>query len=306
MSRGLSLGFLPSIVMEDQKLIEKHAKAAGLGDIDVQWHAFIGGSTMNEQLIAGQVDFAAGGPPPFMVLWDRTGKLPQAVKGVAAICSSPMYLLTRNPDIKTVKDFTSKDRIAVPGLKISDQAVVLKMAAEKAFGDQAHLDPMTVMLSLPDAYAMLLSGGEINSAFSGPPFQYLDSELKKSGVHRILKSDDVLGGPATFLMMWTTTKFYQENPKTYKAVYDALSDAIDLVNSDKEKAAEIFLRVTKEHIEREKIVKILENPDMRYTLAPQNIMTYAEFLHRTGLIKASPKDWKDFFFPGPVYDLGGN
>ena len=41
-------------------------------------------------------------------------------------------LNTANPDIKSIKDFTERDRIAVPSIKVSVQAVLLQMAAAAA------------------------------------------------------------------------------------------------------------------------------------------------------------------------------
>jgi len=305
MSRGLSLGFLPNIVMEDQKLIEKHTKAAGL-DTKVSWRAFIGGVAMNDALLAGQVDFAGGGPPPFIVLWARTQGSPVAVRAVAAINSTPMHLLTRNPNVKSLRDFGPNDRISTPGAKISNQAVVLQMAAEKMLGDPNKLDPLTVTLSLPDGFAAMISKGEVNSQFSGPPFQYQRADLEKHGIRSVLVSDDVIGGPATFLMMWTTNRFHDANPKTYRAVFAALQEAIDLINKDRNKAAEIFLRVTKQKVEHAEVVRILSLPEVRYGLAPENMMRFADFLQRTGVIKNKPASWKDFFLPGPVHELKGS
>ncbi len=306
MSRALSLGFLPSMVMEDQKLIEKHAEAAGLGHIKVLWQKFSGGVAMNDALLAGSSDFAGGGPPPFAVLWARTRGTPSEVKGVAAMNAAPMYLLTRNPAVHSVRDFTSKDRIALPGAKISDQAVVLQMAAERAFGDPTRLDALTVALSLPDGFAAMLSNNEIDSQFSGTPFQYRTDLLKAHGVHRVLTSDEVFGGPATFLMMWTTKRFHDANPKTYQAVYDALKDAIDLINRDHSLAADIFLRVSGQKMAKEEVMRILDQPDMRYSLTPVGVMHYVDFLHRTGVIKTAPSSWKELFFPGPVQELQGS
>lgn len=306
MSRGLSLGFLPSMVMEDRKLIEKQAAAEGLGKVSVSWFKFSGGVAMNDALLAGQVDFAGGGPPPFAVLWARTRGSAVEVKGVAAMNAAPMYLLTRNPNVKSVRDFGPGDRIAVPGAKVSDQAVVLQMAAEQAFGDSKKLDPLTVALSLPDGFAALLSKGEIDSQFSGPPFQYEADVLKQHGIHRVLDSNDVLGGPATFLMMWTTKRFHDANPKTYAAVYSALAEAIDLINHDHEAVAEIFLRMAGEKMSVDEVVRILDQPDMRYSLAPEGVMRYVDFMHRTGVIKVRPDSWKDMFFPGPVQQLKGS
>ena len=131
------ISYLPLMVMEDQKLIEKHAKAAGV-DVKVGWSKFAGGNVMNDALLSGSLQFASGGVAPLITLWAKThGNLD--VKAVAAINSMPLYLNTRNPAVKTIKDFTDKDRIALPAVKVSIQAVTLQMAAEKAFGEgQEH------------------------------------------------------------------------------------------------------------------------------------------------------------------------
>ncbi len=88
---------------------------------------------MNEALISGNLDFASGGVGPLVTIWARTQNNIK-VKGIAALNSMPLYLNTINPNVKTIKDFTEKDRIALPAVRVSIQAVILQMAAEKAFG----------------------------------------------------------------------------------------------------------------------------------------------------------------------------
>ena len=42
------------------------------------------------------------------------------MKAVAGMASMPRYLHVRNPDVTTLKDFTEKDRIALPAaVKVS-------------------------------------------------------------------------------------------------------------------------------------------------------------------------------------------
>ncbi len=239
------ISYLPLMLMEEQKLIEKHAKAAGV-DVKVDWARFAGGNVMNDALLSGGLQFASGGVGPLVTLWSRTkGNLD--VKAVSAINSMPLYLNTRNPDVKTIKDFTEKDKIALPAVKVSIQAVTLQMAAEKAFGagQQNKLDALTVSMSHPDAQVALLSGAsEITAHFGSPPFQY--QQLEKPGIHTVLTSYDVLGGPATFNVVWTTSKFRSENPKLYDAFVKALDEAIALINKDKQAAAEAYLRISKD------------------------------------------------------------
>src|SRR6185312_3884163 len=110
---------------------------------------------------------------------------------VGAINSMPLYLNTRNPAVKTLKDFTDKDRIALPAVKVSIQAVTLQMAAEQAFGpgQQNKLDQLTVSMKHPDALAALLSGrSEVTAHFGSAPFQYQELEDKRA--HRVLNSYD--------------------------------------------------------------------------------------------------------------------
>src|SRR5678815_4007164 len=284
------------MIMEDQKLIEKHAKAAGI-DVKVGWAKFAGGNVMNDALLSNSLQFASGGVGPFVTLFAKTrGNLD--VKAVGAINSMPLYLNTRNPAVKSLKDFTDKDKIALPAVKVSIQAVTLQMAAEKAFGEgqQNKLDHLTVSMSHPDAQVALLSGqSEVTAHFGSPPFQY--QQLKRPGISTVLNSVDVLGGPTTFNVVWTTAKFRNENPKLYGAFLKALEEATAQINKDKKAAAEAYLRISKDKDSVADILAMLNDPAIVFTMAPQNIMAYANFMAKTGMIKAKPESWKDMFFP---------
>jgi NitT/TauT family transport system substrate-binding protein len=290
------ISYLPLMVMEEQKLIEKHAKAAGV-EVTVGWAKFAGGNVMNDALLSNSLQFASGGVGPLVTLWARTkGNLD--VKAVSAINSMPLYLNTRNPNIKSIADFTDKDRIALPAVKVSIQAVTLQMAAEKTFGEGQHnrLDPLTVTMSHPDAQTALLSGAsEIDAHFSSPPFQY--QQLKQPTIHTVLNSYDVLGGPATFNVVWTTSKFRNDNPKLYDAFVKALDEAIAFVNRDRKAAAEAYLRISKDKDSVGDILAMLNDPAIVYTTTPQNVMKYVSFMLKTGAIKTKPESWKDLFFP---------
>jgi NitT/TauT family transport system substrate-binding protein len=290
------IGYLPLMVMEEQKLIEKHAKAAGI-DVTVAWAKLAGGGAMNDALLSNSLQFGSGGVGPLVTLWARTrGNLD--VKAVAALNSMPLYLNTRNASVKTIKDFTERDRIALPSVKVSIQAVTLQMAAEKAFGEgqQNKLDALTVSLSHPDAETALLSGkSEITAHFTSPPFQY--QELRDPAIHTVLNSYEVLGGPATFNLVWTTSKFRSENPKLYDAFVKALDEAVSMINRDKRWAAEIYLKVSKDKSSVEDILAMLNDPAIVITTVPQSVMKYVDFMLKTGAIKTRPGSWREMFFP---------
>ncbi|TFW33816.1 ABC transporter substrate-binding protein [Massilia horti] len=299
------IGYLPLMIMEDQKLVEKYAKEEGLGDLKVTWSKFAGGNVMNDALLSDSLQFASGGVAPMVTLWAKT-RGNYDVKAVGALNSMPLLLNTRNPKVKTIKDFTDKDKIALPAVKVSIQAVTLQMAAEKAFGagQQDKLDHLTVSMSHPDGMEALLSGtSEVTAHFSAPPFQYL--ELKQPGIHTVLNSYDVLGGPATFNLVWATSKFRNDNPKVYLAFTRALDEAMTMINRDKKWAAQAYLRISKDKESVDDIVKMLSDPQVKFTTTPQNVTKYVDFMQRTGAIKAKPSSWKDMFFPN-VHNLPGS
>ena len=295
-AKEYGIGYLPYMIMEHEKLVERHAQALGIKDLSTTWQTFAGSGLMQGAMLAGRLDFASRGVPWFLTMWD---KLNGAVRSPGALDSMPLYLNTRNPEVKSLKDFTEKDRIAVPAVKSSVQAMTLQMAAAATFGveNAAKLDPLTMSLSHPDAMTALLSGiNEIDGHFRSPPFQ--DLELKDSRAHKVLSSYEFTGGQTTFIIAWTTTKFYDENPKTYQAFVDALAEAQTFINQRPAEAARIYIEMSADkRLTQEMLVSLLANPDYKYTNVPQNVMKYVQFMFRTGALKTKPASWKDLFFP---------
>ncbi|WAC74104.1 ABC transporter substrate-binding protein [Roseateles sp. SL47] len=286
-------------VAQDQKLIEKHGKAEGI-DIRVQTVQLSGGPAINEALLSGSIDVAGAGVGPLLTLWDKTyGK--QNVRGIASLGNFPYYLTSSNPAVKTIADFSDKDRIALPAVGVSVQARLLQLASARQWGDSQfnRLDRLQVALPHPEATAALIKGGtEINAHFGNPPFQE-QGLAGNPGVHVVLKSYDVLGGPASATVLYTTEKFRKENPKTYKAFVAALSEAADFITRHPEQAADIYQRNEGSKVPRELLLKVIRNPEVQFKIAPQNTFALAEFMHRVGAIKNKPTSVKDYFFDDP-------
>jgi NitT/TauT family transport system substrate-binding protein len=297
------LVYLPAIIVEGRGLVEKHAKAAGLGDLKVSWVTFAGGGASTDALLAGNVEMVASGSTNLLLLWDKTKG---GVKGVAATGATPMMLLTNNPDVKKLSDYTDKSRIAVPTIKLSAQATALQIAAEKEFGKAGidRFNAMTVQMSHPDALIQLQNkSGSIDSHFSLPPYQNI--ELKLPGVHSVLNTKDVYGGPVSNSVVFATTKFHDENPKVFKVFLDAMKEAEELFKNDKKQAAQIYLEVSKDKISPEELVAILEVPDMIFSVTPYGTGKVADFMSKVGYIKTKPASWKDYFF-SELHDLPGS
>jgi NitT/TauT family transport system substrate-binding protein len=298
------VSFLPLMLMEKNQLIEKYAAAAGLASLKVSWVKVAGPSAMNDGLISGSLHFAAQGAPSLITLWDKTRG---QIKGVSAMTTYPLYLVTRNPAVKSIKDFSDKDKIAVPSVKISTQAIMLQMASAAAFGQDNYtkLDPLTVSLSHPDAtLAFINNTAGVNAHFSTSPFY--EQEIKAPGAHLITTSYDILGGPATALVITTSSKFREANPKAYHAFIAAMKEAIDTINKDKRTASKAYLEAahdTKNSVDD--IYAMISDKDYAYTLQPQKVFATAQFMAKIGSIKQAPASIDDLFF-GDIPELKGD
>ncbi len=298
------VSFLPLMVMERDKLVEKHARAEGLPEVKVNWIKVAGPSVMNDGVISGALQFIAIGAPSLITLWDKTQG---NVKGVSAMTTYPLYLNTRNPNVKSPRDFSDKDKIVVPSIKVSTQAIMLEMLAAKEFGDAnyARFDPWTVALSHPDGLLAITNNtAGVNAHFTSSPFH--EQELKVPGVRLLTTNYDILGGPATAVVIGASSKYREANPKSYKAFFDALKEAIDTINQNKRAAAKVYLEQAKDTKNSvDDIYAMISAPNYAYTLAPQKVFKTAEFMGKIGSLKNKPASWKDLFFP-EVHNLQGD
>lgn len=298
MAKQYGIGYLALMVMTHNKLFQKQAAAAGLGEVKLTLATFTDGTAMNDALLSGSLDIAGGGIGSFITIWDRT-RTSLKVKSLGALCTMPLYLNTREERIKSIKDFRKDDRIGLPGVKVSPQAVTLEKAASQAFGKSNwdELDSRTVNMSHPVAMQALLSGNsQVVAHFASQPFAY--AELNKyEGFHTILNSFDVWGGPQTFLVLWTTNRFREENPKTFAAFSAALKEATDFINNNKKEAAKIYLEMTRDKtLTVDDLVSLISDPQIKFTMKPEGMVEFANFKHSIGTIRNKPSSWKDFFF----------
>lgn len=295
-AKQFGISYLPLTLMQELQLVEKQAQAQGL-DLKTEWLRFTGGSGMNEALLSGNLDFASGGVGPFLTIWGKT-LTNLKVKGVAALNAMPLWLVTTNPNVKSIKDLTGKDKIALPTAKTSIQAITLQMAAEKAFGEgqQAKLDPLTVSMGHPDAQVAMLGGGsEITAHFGSPPFQEL--ELKDPRAHKILDSFDVLGGPHTFNLVWASSRFVTANPKVTAAFIAALQESITLIKDDPAKAAALWIKAEAVKMSPAEAEEIIRSPQNEWTTMPKRMLAYLDYMNRAGLVAAKATTEAELFFP---------
>src|SRR5437763_7513187 len=304
-AQQFGVSFLPLMLMERDSLIEKHAKAAGI-EVKTNWQKVAGPSVINDGLLSGNVHFGAVGAPSLATLWSRT-KNNVGIKGMAAMTSFPLYFVTRNPDLKSLKDLSGKDKIAIPSVKISTQAIMLQMAAADLFGQSNYtrFDELTISLAHPDAMLALMNNiGGVNAHFATSPFY--EQEMKIPGARVLTTSYDILGGRASALVITTTSKFRDANPKVYRAFLAALKETIDAINQNKRAAAATYLKLandTKNSVDD--IYAVINDKDYAFTLSPEKVFKTARFMATVGSLKDAPENWKDLFFP-EIHDLPGD
>jgi NitT/TauT family transport system substrate-binding protein len=291
------LGYLPSYVAVDRHLIEDRAAAAGLGPIKVTITRLASGPAGSDMILSGDADLAMGGFGPALILWDKT-RGAQKVRSMIPLNSSPMFLVSTDPRIHSLTDFTDKDRIAVSAIKVTDQAITLQMAAAKLWGwDQRfRLDPLTVSMSNPDGQAALLGGlSEVRNHASIIPFSV--SELESGKAHLVMTSNDVMEPGATSSVVYVSSQFHDRNPKLYAATAQAFEDAITWINANPHEAAAIYIAREPQKNGIEWVEKMLRDPALiTYSATPRGMQVHADFMYKAGTLKNKAASWKDLFW----------
>ncbi len=294
---GLQYGlpYMQLVIMQDRDFLGARARAAGMPGLKAEFVTTGGPSVLNDSLISGALDIGAVGMSNLVTLWDKTrGNL--AIRGLAGMNVMPLLLVSRDPRLQSVRDYGPGDRIALPSVKVSMQAMMLDILAARAFGEAEYrrLDPNTVSMGHPDATAGLIGGGgAFTSHFSSLPYQH--AELAQPGMHQVASSFDAIG-PHSVSALAATTRFRTQNPAVVAVFLEALQDATDLINQHRQDAAEAYLRVSKDKIAADALVAMMDDPGVRFTLTPRGAQKTADFMAKTGVIKQRPATWRDMYF----------
>jgi NitT/TauT family transport system substrate-binding protein len=136
--RGLL--YLPVDMMVTGGVLQQEATRLGLGKVEATARTLSGPAPVTDALLSGSADYSAVALPSLLTLWDKTRGTPNETKAVGTMSNGAMVLYTFNPNVKAIADFTEKDRIAVPSVRISFNSMMLEMAAEKLWNDPHRLD----------------------------------------------------------------------------------------------------------------------------------------------------------------------
>ena len=296
LSHGLGVLYLPLIVMREAKLVEKHLEAANLKTA-VNWIVMDGGGQINDAMLAGALDIAGTSIPGFLTLWSKGRGTRSEVTGISGLSTCALVLNTNRPDLKTLSDFKPGDKIAVPSVKSSLQAVILEMISAKILGEAnwAALDTNVISLSHPNAVTALLSGNkDVAAHFASPPF--IQAEAANPKIHAILRSPDTLGD-ITLDMVYAPKRFTNPNPGIVKAFIAAQQEANALIASDPARATALFIQNSGSKLDPAELQAVLKDPQTKFDTLPHGFMQYVAFMQKSGAIKTIPNDWHEAFVP---------
>jgi NitT/TauT family transport system substrate-binding protein len=293
--RGLL--YLPVDMMVSGGVLQQEASKLGLGTVEATATTLGGPGPIVDALLSGSADYGTVALPSLLTLWDKTHGTRNEVKAVGTVSNGAMVLYTINPNVKTIADFTEKDRIAVPTVRISFNAMMLEMAAEKLWNDPHRLDHLTVGLGHPDAVAALSAGygsATVTAHIGVQPFT--DRGLKLPGAHVVADSREVFGGPLTQITLLATRQTRDKDPILFKAVANALEQSIKLCSADKRAAAALWKKAQNASESVDELFALLNDPGFEFTSQPHRIAYFAAFLNRIGTLKTKVGDWKELFW----------
>ena len=302
--RGLL--YLPVDMMVSGGVLQKEADKLGLGKIDASVTTLSGPGPVIDTILSGAADYGTAALPSLVTLWEKTRGRASEVRAVGTVSNGAMTLYTINPHIKTFADFTETDRIAVPTVGLSFNAMMLQMAAEQQWKDPHRLDHLTVSLGHPDAVAALSAGygKAIITAHVGVQ-PYTEQGLRLPGAHVVVDSRQVFGGAITQITLLATKATKEKNPLLFKAVANALEEAIRVANADKHAAAMLWKQAQNAPDSIDSIVHLLDDPGFEFTSQPHRIAYFTAFLNRIGSMKTVLGDWKELFWE-TAYDQKGD
>lgn len=305
LSRLPGLPFLPSHVMEKHKLVERHAARLGLPGLSVRWMNVSTSDQQREMLLNGRADINLSGLGPLLILWDMTKG---GVKGILSCGSMPLFLVSADPRVRTLRDIGAQDRIAVPVLRISNQAVLLQLAASQLYGPDAwnHFDRNCVAMSHPQAYFMLRHrDSAVRLHFAAPPYQFY-AKRRIRNAHIVTTSAEIVGSVQSNIFFLGTTRFAEDNPLVLQALRAAALEAKRRIEKDTQDAVACYRELSGDKSEAADILEALAEPDMMdWRLAPMGTHVMAQHLHRVGVISRKPESWRDYFLP-EFHDLVGS
>jgi len=285
--RGLA--YLPVILMEQQRLFEKHATRLGL-KTTAEYRLLGGPAPIVDGLLGGALQAGVVGTPSAILLTDKT----KDIKLIGSMGNFPMLYMTKRPELKTVADLGPQDKVATTAVKTGIYSLVLQMKAAKLWGPENYdrLDKFTVTMSHADALTAILAGsGTVTVHGCSYPHALQEQD---AGAHVILDSKEVLGGTNGMITgLVASQKYCSANAKTCQAIVAALTEAHQWVNEDKDRAAKFFFDNGKTGETLAELQKQIKSTEIKFTIKPEGVQPFADFMYSVSKLVKNKLSYND-------------
>lgn len=275
------LGYSPLYIVEQEGWLKQ-----AMPGVSVTWDSLNSGSAMETGMISGSIGVGAGGIAPFVLGWSSG----VGWKLLSSLGETDLWLVVK-PSIKSFKDITPSDRIAVVA-PTSIQAIILKKAAQKYLGNPSALDQNLTILSHPVAEQAFVSGS-VQGALDAPPFQ---QEEVAAGGHVLLKSYQLFG-PSTFNSAFVLSSYYNSHKAEMQILYAQIKRAVNLLNTDPTKAATIISAYEHGTLSAAAAKADITSSTEHWTVTPHGYLAYAKFMKSIGLIHTAPSSIQQMELP---------
>jgi len=263
------LDYAPMVVVKQKRWLEE-----AVPGLQVEWKVISSSVAIREAMLAGEVQIGCGSVAPFLIGRDRGFR----TRLIAALNTVDLWLLTNDPRVQSVRDFRPGDKVAVVAPD-TNQAFVLRRAAQQAFGDPKALDLAMLSMPHPDALQSVLTN-QVAGYVGAPPFQ---EAAAARGVRRLLSSTDLFG-PLTFNVCFAREQLERQNAPALRALQAAVQRAIGLLAEQPAEAATL-LALDAGQPEAE-LARQLAQPETRFTTEPAGVDALGAFMHETGFLRA--------------------
>jgi NitT/TauT family transport system substrate-binding protein len=255
-------------------------------NIVVEWKKLSNTAAIRESMLAGDVDIGFMALPPFLIGKDKG----MDWKIISGLSQSPLALMTNNSEIKSIRDLNDDHKIALPQPG-SIQHILLSMAAEKEFGEANKFDNQLISMNHPDGMNALLARKEITAHFTSPPYIFMES--KEAGIKSILDGRDAVEEDFTFIVGVGTNEFYQ-NQDLYNLFKEALNKAIQFINENPEKAAEILSNYYE--LDQKTLFEYMTWEGMKYSSEIKGLDKFISFMNENNYISIENYSTNDFIW----------
>jgi NitT/TauT family transport system substrate-binding protein len=281
-AQQFGVGYAPLVVLENRpELAEPH-----LPGVTLKWTQLGAGTSLRDAMLAGQLSVGSGGAGP--VIDGITKGVEFAI--ATGLVEMPMWMTVAEDGPDSLEEFEPSDKIAIPGLA-SSQHVALRAGLREVGLDPLALENNLVPMPHPDGLTALTSG-QVTAHVTSAPFQYVEVE---QGATKLIDTYE-LWGRHTFLTVYTTREFAEQNPNVFQGLVDSVNSAVTWVNENMEETAEILSEASEGQTSPEELLEQLQHETITFSSEISNIKPMADAMFELGFIEREITS-EELFFP---------